>query len=169
MGNVKIAKGYAGEARRQDKRQPIEGVAVSEQKPNIDDRQTLIVYLRSSDPYFAGFSQSYVAICERGVVKAWHYHLKQTDLWFVPYGKIKVGLFDSREGSPTSGVVNEIIMGGGMEITLSIPPGVYHGYVTLSDMSILINTTNQPYDPSDEYRIPWDDKRIPFDWDILNR
>ena len=169
MGNVKISKGYTGEVDNKTKGKLIEGVVVAEQKGNIDDRQTLIVYLRDSDPYFAGFSQSYVAVCERDVVKAWHYHLKQTDMWFVPQGKIKVGLFDAREDSTTTGVVNEVIMGGGRSVTLIIPPGVFHGYITLSDQSVLINTTNQSYDPSDEYRISWDDVRIPFDWGIQNR
>ena len=169
MENVKISKEYVGKAEYQSKGKLIEGVIVAEQKQNVDDRQTLVVYLRDSDSYFAGFSQSYVAICDRNVVKAWHYHLKQTDMWFVPHGKIKVGLFDAREDSPTAGIVNEVMMGSGRSVTLTIPPGIFHGYVTLSDLSILINTTNQPYDPSDEYRIPWNDGRIPFDWGISNR
>ncbi len=160
---------YAG--RRQEVAQipTIEGVVVHPLKVNVDDRQALTVFLKATDPTFAGFSQSYVTVTHSGVVKAWHYHLMQTDVWFVARGKIKVGLFDARQDSPTNGVANTYIMGGGNEIALAIPPGVFHGYLTLEDDSILINTTNQPYNPDDEYRAPWDDPRFGFTWDVENR
>ena len=103
------------------------------------------------------------------MVKAWHYHLHQTDIWFVASGKIKVGLFDARQDSPTRGVANTVIMGGGNSITLKIPPGVFHGYVSLCEENVLINTTNQPYSTEDEYRAPWDDPRFGYSWDVENR
>lgn len=167
--NTKIDTRYAGEQHRESQAPRIHGVVVTPVQQHVDDRQSLMVYLKDSDPFFAGFTQSYVTISSRGIVKAWHYHLKQTDIWFVPHGKIKVGLFDAREDSPTSGVANSLVMGGGNTFTLAIPPGVFHGYVTLTEEAILINTTNQPYSTDDEYRAAWDDPRFGFDWSVQNR
>ena len=169
MAEVEIDPKYAGDRPVAPTVRPIEGVVVAPVRANVDDRQSLSVYLKASDPFFPGFAQSYVTATHRGVVKAWHYHLKQTDVWFVAAGKIKAGLFDARDGSPTRGVANTLVMGGGNNVTLVIPPGVFHGYLTLSDEAILVNTTNRPYDPADEYRAPWDDPRFGFVWEVENR
>ncbi len=168
-GSATIDPRFAGETPSPKKQPQIAGVVITPLTTNVDDRQRLTVYLKASDPHFRGFAQSYVSISSQGVVKAWHYHLKQTDIWYVPAGKIKVGLFDARSDSPTNGVANEVIMGGGNEITLAIPPGVFHGYVALSPEAVLINTTDQPYDPTDEFRAAWDDPRFGFNWGIENR
>ncbi len=160
---------HAGSSQKPNAPRPIEGVVITSIKENVDDRQSLSVYLKASDPFFAGFGQSYVTKTGRGVVKAWHYHLRQTDVWYVAVGKIKVCLFDARKVSPTCGVANEVIMGGGANVTLAIPPGVFHGYLTLTEEAVLINTTNAAYDPSDEYRADWNDPRLPFVWEVVNR
>ena len=169
MSEIVIDRALAGAVQGSTDVPSIEGVIAHPVKANVDDRQVLMVYLKASDPFFDTFAQSYVSITAKGVVKAWHYHLNQTDVWFVPHGKIKVGLFDARRDSPTAGVANAIIMGGGNNISLVIPPGVYHGYLSLTDPSVLINTTNRPYDPADEYRAAWDDSRFGFAWEIENR
>jgi dTDP-4-dehydrorhamnose 3,5-epimerase len=169
MSEIVIDPRFAGERPVRPESKPIHGVVVAPISENVDDRQSLSVYLKASDPFFPGFAQSYVTITQRGVVKAWHYHLKQTDVWFVPWGKIKAGLFDARNGSPTCGVANTLVMGGGSSVALVIPPGVFHGYLTLAEQAILINTTNRPYDPADEFRAPWDDSRFGFVWQVENR
>ena len=169
MSDIIIDPNFVGKVQSESVPPTIEGVEIMPVKANVDDRQNLMVYLKASDPIYAGFSQSYVTITQRGVVKAWHYHLHQTDIWFVASGKIKVGLFDARKDSSTCGVANTILMGGGNNITLKIPPGVFHGYLSLCEECVLINTTNQPYNPKDEYRAEWDDPRFGYVWDVENR
>jgi dTDP-4-dehydrorhamnose 3,5-epimerase len=166
---IVITSQFEGSVQQPEKSTPIEGVLINPVAVRVDDRQSLAVYLKSSDESYRGFAQSYISTTMQGVVKAWHYHLKQTDIWYVAAGKIKVGLFDAREDSPTCGIANSVIMGGGNSVTLSIPPGVFHGYVSLSSEAVLINTTDQPYDPTDEYRVAWDDHRFGFSWDVENR
>jgi len=167
--NIGIDHRFEGHKQSAGKTQLIHGVLMHGVKDNVDDRQSLRVYLKASDECFKGFAQSYVAISAKGIVKAWHYHKLQTDIWFCPWGKIKVGLFDARSDSPTKGTANSLILGGGNNVTLAIPPGVYHGYVALSDEAMLINTTNKPYNPDDEFRAPWNDPRFGFDWAVENR
>jgi dTDP-4-dehydrorhamnose 3,5-epimerase len=169
MPDITIDSRFAGKTATPDRPPAISGVIVARITENADDRQVLSVFLKATDPFFSGFQQSYVTKTSRGVVKAWHYHLKQTDVWFVASGKIKVGLFDAREGSPTCGVANTVVMGTGANVTLVIPPGVFHGYITLSEESVLINTTNCPYSPDDEFRAPWDDPQFGFTWEVENR
>ena len=169
MAEKMIDTRFTGAQLKPAKKQTIHGVVVTSIKENVDDRQSLSVYLKADDPFFAGFGQSYVTRTARGVVKAWHYHLRQTDIWYVATGKIKVGLFDARKESPTCGIANTMVMGGGANVTLAIPPGVFLGYATISEECTLINTTNVAYAPSDEYRVEWNDPRLPFDWGVENR
>ena len=46
-----------------------------------------------------------------GVVKGWHYHKHQTDNFACVAGMVKLVLVDTRDGSPTNGVVNEFFVG----------------------------------------------------------
>ncbi len=147
----------------------IDGIVIKQLKPHADERGYLMEMLRADDPVFETFGQSYVALNYPGVIRAWHYHKLQTDLWVCVKGMIKVGLYDAREGSPTEGEAQAIYMGKNNNILLKIPIGVYHGYKTIGvEPSLLINFPTKPYNPSepDEYRAPFDSPAIPFDWNI---
>src|SRR5262245_42747085 len=66
--------------------------------------------IRADDPGFGNFGQVYFTTTFPGVVKAWHYHKLQTDHFYCVRGVIKLGMYDSLEGSATHGEVNEIYM-----------------------------------------------------------
>jgi dTDP-4-dehydrorhamnose 3,5-epimerase len=68
-----------------------------------DDRGAFMEVLREDDPFFTRFGQSNFSMTYPGVVKAWHWHRRQDDLWFVVSGMAQVGLHDLREDSPTCG------------------------------------------------------------------
>jgi len=106
------------------------------------------------------------------VIKAFHYHKKQTDIWFVVKGMAQVVLYDLRKTSPTKGETNVFYMGEKNPILLLIPPMVAHGYRVLGNQPVgLFYHTDKPYNPKkpDEYRIPFDDPKIGFDWTTKNR
>ena len=105
----------------------IDGVEIKQLHPSVDDRGFVMEMLRSDDPIFEAFGQSYVALNYPGVIRAWHYHKEQTDLWVCAKGMIKVGLYDAREGSPTKGEIQTVCMGEHNYVLLKIPVGVYHG------------------------------------------
>lgn len=151
-------------------RKMIDGVEIKQLRRFVDERGYLMEMLRSDDPMFEQFGQSYVALNYPGVIRAWHYHKMQTDFWVCVKGEIKVGLYDAREDSPTKGVVNEVYLGEHHPILLKIPIGVMHGYKTVGvEPSLLINFPTQPYNPADpdEYRVPYDTETIPYDWEIV--
>jgi dTDP-4-dehydrorhamnose 3,5-epimerase len=147
----------------------IEGVQVKRLVKHVDERGYLMELLRRDDEIFEGFGQAYVALNYPGVVRAWHYHKKQDDYFVAVKGTVKVALFDAREDSPTQGQVEEFFLGEGNDIVLKIPKGVMHGYKTVgTEPSLLLNFPSEPYDRQqpDEYRLPWNSDRIPYDWDI---
>jgi len=62
-----------------------------------------------------------------GRVVAWHRHALQTDHWFVIKGYLKVGLMDDDRN------VRWVYLGENDRRVLSIPPGVWHGYMVLGE------------------------------------
>ena len=57
----------------------IDGVTVKPLRIHADERGYLFEMLRSDEPLFQGFGQSYVTAVYPGVVKGWHFHKKQYD------------------------------------------------------------------------------------------
>ncbi|MBI4581915.1 MAG: dTDP-4-dehydrorhamnose 3,5-epimerase family protein [Planctomycetes bacterium] len=149
----------------------IEGVKVKPLKVHCDERGRLVELLRCDDELFEQFGQVYVTTAYPGVVKAWHYHDHQTDHFVALAGMVKVVLYDSREGSPTQGEINEFFAGVHNPILIKIPARVYHGYKCISEQeAIMINIPTQPYNHSrpDEYRVAPDDPSIPYNWERKN-
>jgi len=147
----------------------IDGVMVRQLKPIADERGWLMEILRSDWEEYDRFGQVYLTSCYPGVVKAWHYHKNQTDHFVCIRGMAKVVLYDSREGSSTFGQVNEFFMGERNSVLLKIPPLVYHGFKGIGkEESWIINVPTERYNykEPDEYRLPFDSKDIPYDWDI---
>ncbi len=145
----------------------IEGVVVKKLKIILDDRGRLMEILRSDDDMFKGFGQVYMTTAFPGVVKAWHYHKKQTDSFTCIKGQMRLGLYDGREGSPTFGNVEEYLISLDDPMLVQIPAEVYHGFKCVGDEeAVVINTVTRPYDydEPDEYRIDALDNDIPFDW-----
>lgn len=145
----------------------IDGVKVKKLKVIPDDRGRLMEILRVDDPIFQKFGQVYMTTAYPGVVKAWHYHKKQTDNFTCIRGRMRLGLYDAREKSPTFGKVEEYLISLEDPMLVQIPPDVYHGFKCVSDEeAVVINTVTRPYDPKDpdEYRVDAYDNEIPFDW-----
>lgn len=150
----------------------IDGVQVKKLRVIPDERGFLMEMLRSDDPLFKNFGQVYMTVGYPGVVKGWHYHLKQTDYFIAVKGMMKVALYDRREGSPTKGEVNEFFMGDQNPILLVIPPEVAHGFKAVgTEPAFLLNVPTEVYnyDEPDEYRIPAHDNDIPYDWGLVER
>ncbi len=150
----------------------IAGVTVKRLVRHPDDRGFFMEVLRDDDGLLARFGQASFSKTYPGVIKAFHYHQRQDDLWFFPVGNAQVVLHDLREGSPTFGQTDVHYMGEDHPILLVIPAGVAHGYRVLGQQAAcILYFTTESYDPAapDELRIPWDDHRIGFDWHTRHR
>jgi len=145
----------------------IEGVGVRRCKVIPDERGRLGEILRGDDDFFKKFGQVYFTTTYPGVVKAWHYHKKQTDNFYVVKGTIKVALYDDRENSLTQGVVNEFYLGEHCPGLVHIPPGVQHGWVCVSQVeAYIVNVVSEMYNyvEPDEFRSDPHDNHIPYKW-----
>ncbi len=145
----------------------IQGVTIKKLKYIPDERGRLMEILRSDDKIFKKFGQLYITTNYPGVVKAWHYHRKQTDNICCLKGKIKIALYDARNNSKTKGEINEFISGENDPMLISIPPGIYHGWKCISKTEAIIiclPTELYNYKKPDEYRLPPDTKDIPYKW-----
>jgi dTDP-4-dehydrorhamnose 3,5-epimerase len=95
-----------------------------------------------------------------GGIKAWHLHLRQDDLWYVPPdGYLSVGLVDLREKSKSKEVKTKLVMGAGKSQLILIPAGVAHGCANFSpDPLYVFYFVNEQFDIGnpDEKRLPWD-------------
>ena len=147
--------------------QLIAGVQTKKLKWLCDDRGRLMEMIRCNDEIFRGFGQVYATTVKPGVVKAWHYHKKQEDSFVPLVGKLRIGLYDARENSPTKGQVQEFLLDAADPCVFQIPRGVFHGFECAGDVeSMVLNVPNMPYDHEhpDEYRIDPFKNDIPFKW-----
>ena len=145
----------------------IHGVKTKKLKVIPDERGRLMEIIRSDDEGFTKFGQVYLTSAYPGVTKAWHFHKVQTDNFAVVKGMMKVVLYDSRDGSPTKGEVNEFFVGDQNPLLITIPPLVYHGFKCVgTEEAIVINTPTETYNYSkpDEFRVDPPSKEIPYDW-----
>ncbi|MFZ0924419.1 MAG: dTDP-4-dehydrorhamnose 3,5-epimerase family protein [Candidatus Acidiferrales bacterium] len=147
----------------------IEGVRVKQLKMIPDERGRLMEILRHDDKEFIKFGQLYMTTAYPGVVKGWHYHKLQIASFCTVRGLIKLVLYDAREKSPTHGEVNEFFQGEHHTILVQIPNFVYHGFKCISETeAIVINCPTEAYHHGkpDEFRVPYNDPSIPYNWDI---
>jgi dTDP-4-dehydrorhamnose 3,5-epimerase len=144
----------------------IEGVKIKKLVTNVDGRGYFQEIIRVTDEMFReGFGQWSRSLIYQDVIKAWHFHKKQVDWWYVAGGVLKVVLYDTRDQSPTFKETMELLMGDFQSAqVLRIPPGVAHGCKCISGPANLFYITSRTYDPEDEGRIPHDDPEIGYDW-----
>ena len=154
-----------------DSQKLIDGVLVQPIPLWPDDRGYFLEVQRIGKGLAAHFppesSQVSAALNYPGIIKAFHYHLEQTDCWTPAAGMFQVALADLREGSPTFGARNTIYAGALRPWQILIPPGVAHGYKIIGrDPSVLVYMTDRFYNPQDEGRIVYNDAGIHYDWEL---
>jgi dTDP-4-dehydrorhamnose 3,5-epimerase len=150
----------------------IDGVKTKQLKIFTDDRGFLSEILKEGEEVFKEIKQATYTESYPGVIKAFHWHKKQWDVWFVAGGMAQIVLHDLRKDSPTHKQTDVFYFGDDNRQVLLIPPGVAHGYRVLGKKRVrLIYFVSEKYnlESPDEERIPFDDKEINFDWTTKNK
>lgn len=150
----------------------IHDVVIKRLVTHSDDRGYFREILRDDDALLACFGQTSITKTYPGVIKAFHWHADQDDLWYVADGMARVVLHDIRADSPSFKTTQVIYAGEDNPVLIYIPTGVAHGYQVLGNKPVLLfYHVTRSYDPKnpDEERISWDDPEIAFDWSIKNR
>jgi dTDP-4-dehydrorhamnose 3,5-epimerase len=179
FGDLQLAypansKGIGAVIGRVDSPDLIAGVRVQPFNVFPDDRGYFLEVQRIGQGLAAGFpperSQISAAMNYRGAIKAFHFHLHQTDCWTPVSGLFQVALADLRVGSPTFGLRNTLYLGPLRPWQVLIPPGVAHGYKIIGNQdALLVYMTDQFYNPKDEGRLPFDDPSIAYDWETQKK
>lgn len=102
-----------------------------------------------------------------GVLRGLHYHFHQVDYWYVPSGRIRVGMADLRPSSPTYLAVETVEIGDHNQIGILIPTGVAHGFFALTDATLTYLVDNY-YDGADELGVAWDDPTLAVPWQAVD-
>ncbi|MBU1037212.1 dTDP-4-dehydrorhamnose 3,5-epimerase family protein [Patescibacteria group bacterium] len=149
----------------------IKDVAVKKLKVIKDSRGFLMEIFRNDDNFFQKFGQVYMTVVKKGAAKGWHYHKKQDDHFVCILGKALVVLCDFRKNSPTYKKVQKFILTEpkvkGNHLLVKIPRGVLHGFTAYkcSEARIVnIPTEKYNYKKPDEFRFPWNSKKVPYQW-----
>jgi dTDP-4-dehydrorhamnose 3,5-epimerase len=151
----------------------IKGVKIRKIITHSHDRGNFREILRDDDKLLKKFGQASITVTYPGVIKAFHWHKKQDDLWYAVSGNARVVLYDLRKKSKTYKETMQICVGDNAEAMLIvIPKGVAHGYQVLGKKPFtLIYFTTESFkrNKPDEQRIAFDDKQINFNWKIKNQ
>ena len=159
----------------------ISGVAFKQLRSFPDQRGFFREIIRDTDPFFTkdhhvsqseapGFAQWSHSKMGRDTVKAWHYHHRQVDWWYLGLGVIQTVLIDMREESPTFKRKLEFKLGepdvdpDALVAVVRIPQGVFHGCRVLSDTAHLFYITSEIYNPEDEGRVPFNSPDVNHSW-----
>lgn len=134
--------------------QVIDGIQCIPLRIISDDRGAVLHMLRGDAPHFSRFGEVYFSEINSGVIKAWKRHLKMTQYFTVPMGRVLFVLQDNRPESPSCGVTQEIILGRpDAYFLLIVPPLIWYGFKGMAECSSLIaNCSNFSHDPSESER-----------------
>ena len=146
----------------------VAGVVVVDPTTHGDARGRFVeTYRRSWFPAGREMLQGNRSEKQAGALVGLHYHLHQADYWYLTRGRARVVLHDLREGSPTDGATLELDLDGDVERGVFIPPGVAHGFASLTDLT-LTYLVDGYYNAADELGLAWDDPSVKADWGVVD-
>lgn len=150
--------------------QAIDGVRVVPLRRIPDERGTIYHMLKRTDPDFTNFGEVYFSTVYPGVVKGWHRHKNMTLHYACVHGRVKLVIYDEREGSPTKGSLMEIFLGPDNYSLVVIPPDLWNGFKGMgSEMAIIADVIDILHEEADSTRIDPHNNHIPYDWSVKER
>ena len=139
------------------KKTKIDGLEIVPLKVHLDDRGYLFEVIHDYD--MPKFGQVYVVGDPTGeTIRAFHKHDVLWDYFCIVKGSAKFVFVDDRKDSKTYKEQEIIILSEKTPKMVVVPPGVYHGWMSLEDNTILLSTGSETYNAEspDEHRIPFD-------------
>jgi len=115
------------------------------------------------------FVQDNISRSKRGVLRGLHYQLdpmSQTKLLTVMSGRIIDAVVDLRKGSPTYGKHYTVELNSEDSSMVIIPKGFAHGFVSLSDDTVIMYKCDNYYSPEHERGVKFNDPDLSINWKI---
>ena len=145
--------------------QVIDGVKITPLKRFGDDRGMIMHMMRCDWEVFEDFGEVYFSTVNPGVVKGWKRHKRMIQNYAVPMSNVKFVLDDDREGSPSAGEVQEVVLGENHYVLLTLPPMIWYGFASTDDTPAMIaNCASIPHDPEESEDMDLSNPAIPYAW-----
>ena len=115
------------------------------------------------------FVQDNESCSSKGVLRGLHYQLgpmAQAKLVRVIEGCVLDVAVDLRQGSPTFGKYLAVELSAENKRQFYIPQGFSHGFHVLSETAVFTYKVDNPYSPTHERGLRFDDPAIGIDWQI---
>jgi dTDP-4-dehydrorhamnose 3,5-epimerase len=115
-----------------------------------DDRGFLYELIHKSDPFVTRFGQVYfVGDPAPFTIRAYHKHAELHDWFSIVRGSAKFVLVDDRQDSPTYGKADILVSSERKPGLIVVPPGVYHGWMSLEPHTLLCSIASHEYNRAD--------------------
>ena len=118
---------------------------------------------------FAGSVRSTSAPSTATAIKGWHRHADMTLNYACVFGRVKLVVFDDRDGSSTREEVVEIFLGPENYSLVVIPPGLWNGFKGMAEISMMANCCTHEHDPSRSERVDPYSKDFPYNWSRIDQ
>lgn len=144
----------------------IAGLNLTPLKQIGDERGAVFHFLKSDSSNFKNFGEAYFSKINEGVVKGWKYHKLAEQNFCVPFGAVKIVVYDNRPHSATQGNVQEILLDDKENYQLlSMPACLWYSFKSVSkDYSLLANIINITHSPEESMTLPLGTTEIPYEW-----
>ena len=124
---------------------------------HVDTRGLVYEVTHASDAFVPRIAQVYHVHDPRpDTVRAFHAHERLHDWFHIAYGSAIFCLVDNREESRTYRTPLRLVLTHRKPQLLVVPPGVYHGWMSLEPNTIMTSVASEEYnrEQPDEHRVP---------------
>ena len=130
---------------------PINGVTLTPLKKIPLNDGGILHIMKNSDHGYHGFGEAYLSEVMPGCTKGWKNHKNMVVNLSVPYGSVKVVVFDDREDSSSRGKFVQYILSREINYSrVTINPGLWFGFQCLSEFpAAVLNISNIRHDPNE--------------------
>jgi dTDP-4-dehydrorhamnose 3,5-epimerase len=111
------------------------------------------------------FVEGYYSLSYREVLRGLHFQTPPQDLAklvYCPAGEVFDAVVDLRVGSPTYGDYLTFTLSDRAANMIYLPPGLAHGFWTMSDQALVMYQVTSPYSPEHDSGILWNSAGIPW-------
>lgn len=152
----------------------IEGVFIIDVKSYGDERGYFMETYKKPDFVAGGIDVEFVqdnqSSSTKGVLRGLHFQIEhpQSKLVRVISGEVFDVCVDLREGSPTYGQWEGVVLSAENRRQFFIPRGFAHGFLVLSDAAEFFYKCDDVYHPNDEGGYMWNEPAFGIEWPPLH-